>query len=76
MSFTVAMFTYIAVLGGKLLALGALVKLFPLKEAGFITTPRSTDRPIDHSICGRFNASIYAGVKTITYYLNIRATCS
>ena len=24
------------------------------------------DRPIDHKICGRFNASIYAGVKTTT----------
>ena len=26
--------------------------------AGFITTPRSTDLPIDHKICGRFNASV------------------
>ena len=34
--------------------------------AGIITTPRSTNLPIDHNICGRFNASIYAGVKTTT----------
>ena len=40
-------------------------------KAGFITTPRSTDQPIDHKICGRFNTSIYATVKTNTYlYLN------
>ena len=37
---------------------------------GFIMTPRSTNRPIDHKICGRFNASIYAGTNTTTYYLN------
>ena len=31
---------------------------------------RPHDRPIDHKMCGRFNASIYAGVKTTTYSLN------
>ena len=43
-----------------------------LYTAGFIATPRSTDLAMDHKKCGRFNASIYAAVKTTTWYLYIK----